>query len=175
VRHSAAWVEQAMSDLQAAQRLYDRENARTFCQAISKYQQAVEKAVKGVVAALQHGGVFTGGPGNRHPANPLISAILRLPRSDENRELMKRLERIFSETRRHQIEMMDNLVPVYPDPGQPHLRNHEYPFQDDVGDWLPPCDEAAFAKGEIKRFAATAVPVCRSLGEIVSGLERIYP
>ncbi|MGD0771034.1 MAG: HEPN domain-containing protein [Tepidisphaeraceae bacterium] len=173
-----AWIEQAMSDLRAAHRLENRNDPRTFCQAISKYQQAVEKAVKGVAAVLQHGGVFSSGPGNRHAVNPLILALLNVPRSDENRELIKKMDQLFLPHRQRDIADLDALAPVYPDPGKLHARNHEYPFQDSSGAWHPPCEpnhRDAFKIGEVKRFSVTANRVCAILQEIVLALELIYP
>lgn len=174
MRHSTAWMRQAESDLQAGIKLDIPNKPSTFCHALSKYQQAVEKAVKAVASVLQHGGVFSTGPGNKHPVAPLFSAILKIPRSDDNRDLMQKLDLVFSGSRRKELSALDALAPVYPAPGTLHARNHEYPFQNQSGDWCPPCDDTVFTKGEMKRFRAVANQVLK-LGKIVKALELIYP
>jgi HEPN domain-containing protein len=175
MRRSSAWVQQALSDFKTAEFLDNRNDPRTFCQAIAKYQQAVEKAVKGLAVVLRDGNVLKAGPSRHHPVEPLINVILRSPRSNQNRDFMRRIDQIFSEPRVNDIQAMDALAPVYPDPGNPHARNHEYPFQDAALNWQPPCAADAFTIGEIKRFHNTAFVVCNNLEEIVTALEIIYP
>ncbi|HEX4053279.1 MAG TPA: HEPN domain-containing protein [Tepidisphaeraceae bacterium] len=175
MRHSTAWIQQAESDLKAGKKVDNPQDPPTFCQAISKYHQALEKAVKAVASVLQHGSVFPGGPGKKHPVAPLLSAILKIPRSDDNRDLMRKLDRVFSPSLRQELKELDALAPVYPAPSTPHARNHEYPFQNSIDDWQPPCAEDAFASGEMKRFRATAENIYSALRKTVDGLERVYP
>jgi HEPN domain-containing protein len=52
-----AWMQQAESDFRTAQRVDNEDDARTRCQAISKYQQCVEKSVKGVLDKLHEAGL----------------------------------------------------------------------------------------------------------------------
>jgi HEPN domain-containing protein len=80
VRHSTAFIQQAISDLEAGQSLFNLQRPDRFCQAISKYQQAVEKAIKGLAAVLHHGGIIKDGPGRGHPVDNMVSAILKAPR-----------------------------------------------------------------------------------------------
>ena len=53
------WLSQAHSDLAASGRVLIPTDGRTYCQAISKYQQAVEKTVKALGAALHSNGIMT--------------------------------------------------------------------------------------------------------------------
>ena len=52
-----AWMRQAESDFRAAQRVDVPADPRTRCQAISKYQQCVEKSVKAVLDKLHAAGL----------------------------------------------------------------------------------------------------------------------
>lgn len=88
---------------------------------------------------------------------------------------MSQLDRIFSWSRRRDIQLLGSLAPVYPKTGELRSRNHEYPFEIAADDWSPPCADDAFKKGEIKRFHITVDRVCGKLSEIVVALERIYP
>jgi hypothetical protein len=174
VRLSAAWIRQAESDLQAGKKLDIPDRPSTFCQALSKYQQAVEKSVKGLASVLYDGGVLSAGLNRKHAVAPLFSAILKIPRSEDNRDYMEKLERVFAGFRQQYLKELDDLAPVYPAPGELHAKNHEYPFQDASGDWHPPCADTAFTSGEMKRFRVVANRVL-SLGKIVKALELIYP
>ena len=77
MRHSTAFIEQAISDLKAGHTLYSPQHPESFCQATSKYQQAVEKAVKGLASVMHDGGAIKEGPGRSHPVDNMISAILK--------------------------------------------------------------------------------------------------
>jgi hypothetical protein len=57
MRQSKAWIVQAESDLIAAQRVHKESEIGTYCQAIAKYQQCVEKSVKAMVAAINELGI----------------------------------------------------------------------------------------------------------------------
>jgi hypothetical protein len=55
-------MQQAESDFRAAQRVDNSADPRTRCQAISKYQQSVEKSVKGILDKLYDAGQKKGSP-----------------------------------------------------------------------------------------------------------------
>ncbi len=174
MRLSAAWIRQAESDLQAGKKLDIPDRPSTFCQALSKYQQAVEKSVKGLASVLHEGGVLSAGLSKKHAVASLFSAILKIPRSEDNRDYMEKLERVFAGSRQQYLKELDDLAPIYPAPGKLHAKNHEYPFQDASGDWHSPCDDNAFTSGEMKRFRVIANQIS-NLGKIVKALELIYP
>jgi HEPN domain-containing protein len=48
-----AWLRQAQSDRESAERVLDLGDEPTFCHGIAKFQQAVEKSIKALVAALR--------------------------------------------------------------------------------------------------------------------------
>ena len=60
------WLIQVDSDLLAAHRVWDRSDERTFCQAAAKYQQATEKSVKAVFAAMKETGIVLPSLGYEH-------------------------------------------------------------------------------------------------------------
>jgi len=52
MKQSSAWIVQVESDFAVAEILFQKTDATTYCQAIAKYQQTVEKSVKAMVAAV---------------------------------------------------------------------------------------------------------------------------
>src|ERR1051326_8738452 len=73
------WLAQAQSDLECAERVFNVQNGSTYCHAIAKCQQTVEKSVKGVVAALYDAGILQSGPSYSHGLEGEIDALKRLP------------------------------------------------------------------------------------------------
>ena len=61
-----AWMQQAESDFRTAERVDNVADARTRCQAISKYQQCVEKSIKGVLDKLFAEGLIAQGSDRGH-------------------------------------------------------------------------------------------------------------
>ena len=74
------WLSQAHSDLAASGRVLIPNDSSTYCQAISKYQQAVEKTVKALGEALDSTGIMTL-PSKyyyRHDVSEMAKAMLPL-------------------------------------------------------------------------------------------------
>ncbi len=147
-----AWMRQAESDYRAALRVDNPSDPRTRCQAISKYQQCVEKAVKAVLDKLFMAGLIRNGSDRSHKVARYVSVLTRFPTTRDNKDLVKQMQRMFTATVVEQIKVLDSLVPEYPADGSMASRNHEYPFQDATGDWHAPCDHDAFTAGEIRRI-----------------------
>ena len=135
-----AWMQQAESDLRTAERVDNQVDGRTRCQAISKYQQCVEKSIKGILDKLFAAGLIAQGSDRAHHVARYGAVLARFPATPDNRTLLNQLRRLFSQPVLEQIHFLDQLVPAYPDPGKYASRNHEYPFQDAQGDWHAPSE-----------------------------------
>jgi HEPN domain-containing protein len=170
-----AWMRQAESDYRTAQRVDNQSDPRTWCQAISKYQQCVEKSVKAVLDKLYAAGLIRNGSDRSHKVARYVSVLTRFPATEDNRDLVKQMRRLFTTVVVEQIRLLDSLVPEYPATGAFASRNHEYPFQDATGDWHGPCDGDAFTAGEIKRIRHCAAVLVHGLRRILNALERVYP
>jgi HEPN domain-containing protein len=162
-----AWMQQAESDFRAAQRVDIDADARTRCQAISKYQQCVEKSVKSVLDKLRDAGVTNAHSDRGHHVARYAAVFRNIPRTTQAGDLLNQLARLFSDSVVEQIDLLDSFVPQYPQAGALAARNHEYPFQQTAADWRAPSDEDAFTAAEIKRIRHTA-------GSLILGLRRIF-
>jgi hypothetical protein len=170
-----AWMQQAESDLRAAKRLDNHAAASTRCQAISKYQQCVEKSIKAVLDRLFAARLVGQGSDRLHRVSRYATVLGRFPATPDNRALLNQLNRLFTENVVDQINLLDSLVPAYPAPGAAAARNHEYPFQDVAGDWHAPSDEDAFTVGEMKRIRNCAGLLVPRLRKILEALDLLYP
>jgi HEPN domain-containing protein len=170
-----AWMRQAESDYRAAQRLDNKADPRTRCQAIAKYQQCVEKSVKAVLDKLHAAGLNTGGSDRSHKVARYASVLTRFPTTKDSKDLVTQMQRLFTTTVVAQLRVLDSLVPEYPAAGTLAKRNHEYPFQDAAGHWQAPCDGGAFTATEIKRIRHCAAVLVRGLRRILDSLERVCP
>lgn len=170
-----AWMREAESDYRTAQRVDNPSDPRTRCQAISKYQQCVEKSVKAVLDKLHGAHLIRNGSDRSHKVARYASVLTRFPTTKDSRDLLMQMQRLFSADIVEQIRLSDSLVPEYPAPGALAARNHEYPFQDPSGEWHAPCDAGAFTVGEIKRIRRCAAVLVRGLRRILDSLDRVYP
>lgn len=170
-----AWMRQAESDFRTAQRIDNNQDARTRCQAISKYQQCVEKSVKGVLDKLHAAGLIRSGSDRRHGVARYAAVLGGFPATKDNRDLLNRLRRLFTVRIVEQIALLDSLVPEYPAPDGLARRNHEYPFQDSKGDWRAPFEEDAFTASEIKQIRHCAGMLVINLRRILDALDLLYP
>ena len=112
-----AWMKQAESDFRTAERVDNQGDARTRCQAISKYQQCVEKSIKSVLDKLFAAGVIAQGSDRRHQVARYAAVLSGFPATRDNRALLNQLRRLFTERVLDQISFLDSLVPAYPAPG----------------------------------------------------------
>src|SRR2546423_97184 len=117
-----ALLRQVASDLAAADRVYDAASAGTYCQVIAKFQQAVEKSIKALVAALAYRGHLSMGTGYSHNPEKLMSALVHLPGSKKDKgvqTIQQHVDHALSPYRWGEIRALCSLVPTRPDPGQP--------------------------------------------------------
>src|SRR6266516_3794837 len=112
-----AWMQQAESDFRAAQRVDNNADARTRCQAIAKYQQCVEKSVKGVLDKLHAAGITNAHSDSRHHVARYAAVFTNVPRTGQTSDLLSQLARLFTDTAVEQINLLDSLVPEYPAAG----------------------------------------------------------
>lgn len=170
-----ALLRQAESDLAAADRMYDSAGAGTYCQAVAKYQQATEKAIKALVAALRFHGVNLPGTRLWHDPSEAMSGIARWVNPSTARrqnDIYRRISTVFSSHRRAEIRTVCGLAPTRPDRGESFARNTEYPYQDVDGRWRAPADEGTFAREEVEGFRRLAAYLADQLSEIISALRR---
>jgi predicted transcriptional regulator len=171
-----AWMQQAESGYRAALRLDNPPDARTRCQAISKYQQCVEKSVKAVLDKLYSAGLIRSGSDRSHKVSRYASVLTSIPATTrDSRDLFQQMQRIFTSSVVEQIRILDSLVPEYPVTGALARRNHEYPFQDPTGNWHAPSELNAFTLGELKRIRNCAGALIQSLRRILDALDRLFP
>jgi HEPN domain-containing protein len=166
VDESYAWLQQAISDRAAAERLSGDKNGAEWCHAIAKYQQTVEKAIKAIVAALH---ISTG---YQHDVGHFVDVLIRLPRKAGNRDIANNLSRWLDTNTRTAIRSLDTLAPKRPAPGQPHRRNTEYPFRDPQDRWTYPAARAVFSSAEIEQFRNLSHRIARVAEQVISAIRR---
>jgi hypothetical protein len=167
VDEATAWLSQAHSDRQAAERFAEDTGAWGRCHAIAKYQQTVEKAIKAIVAALHQARILGGGVRTRHDVDRYMGALVRLPRSAENKRLQSLLHGLLDQSTWAGIRALDGLAPQLPP-----RRNTEYPFQDANGRWTYPAADGVFTSEEVGQFRLLAHRLLEGIGRITSALRR---
>ena len=160
------WLAQAKSDLACAERcLISWRYAATFCHAIAKYQQAVEKSIKGLVVALK-----LIEPTRDHEALKEIRALQafsRNPQGAANRNFVRSVGRLFAARNRNQIHSLVQLSPKFPEANELARRNTEYPFQDADSAWKIPADSEVFSPQELNEFRQIANRMVKAADEII--------
>jgi len=161
------WWEQAESDRRAARRVLNVDDPRTFCHAVAKQQQAVEKAVKALASALRDAGMASVRIKFTHGVDKLINVLKRLHRPNSvNSTVQGRLDRLLTPHWESEISAIMELAPHRPLEDQPVPRNTEYPYQNQDGSWRAPASAGSFADADVRRFQALA-------DHIVTGAERL--
>jgi len=168
------WISQANSDWRAADLVYDETDHRTYCQAISKYQQTVEKSIKAVAAALQGAGVKSVRREYYydHNLDDLISALRRSPYPRKAQHVQARICEVLSDYYYLEINALSSLAPRKPQRGALHARNTEYPYESAQGVWTAPALLGEFNKHEVLRFYRLAERIYERTREIVSAIDR---
>ncbi|PIZ34804.1 MAG: hypothetical protein COY42_27920 [Armatimonadetes bacterium CG_4_10_14_0_8_um_filter_66_14] len=168
------WISQADSDWVASGRVYDPNDHRTYCQAIAKSQQVVEKCVKAMAAAVEEAGVasFHLPHFYLHSVRQLMSVLLRLPRS-RGRSIQDQIGRVLNEWRRTEIQTLSDLAPHRPPHGGLHARNTEYPYERSAGDWTAPALLDAFSQQDVDRFKQLAEAVFGDAKKVVWAVSRL--
>jgi hypothetical protein len=179
MNESAAWRAQAAADRGAAERerAFAAEGSEppSWCHAVAKYQQAVEKSIKSIVAALRECGVRGIPPiGYDHQVQNHLRLLRRLPGGGAGRSIQSKLKEFLDAQTRNSIRTLENLAPRRPALGDPHLRNPEYPFNVAGGRWTFPAAPDAFSVAEVKEFQKLMGRVFYYATNIVRALRR-YP
>lgn len=170
------WLKQAESDLMAAERLAGG-GEKLYCQTVSKCQQAVEKAVKGIASDLEARGIpLIGLPataGSKHSALTFTEAFRRIAPSSQNHEVKAHISGLLNERGvMSGICDLDALVPAFPKGGALHPRNTEYPYQQNNGTWRAPAEHGSFGPQEVERFRGIAEIVVGRTSRIISAIAR---
>lgn len=170
---SQAWLQQIFSDFAAARNVRNDLDATTYCQAVSKYQQVVEKSVKAMVAAIHEQGIqFTLITPAHYPVDE-INALNGLRRAIDPASV-EQISRIFTDKRRIQVRDLCGLAPQYPRDNTTFRRNTEYPYNEGlpVGDWTAPASVGNFTLDEVKRYYDLAWVIHRQVGRFVDTVRR---
>lgn len=165
------WLEQAKSDKEVGDFLLEA-NSFSHCHTVAKYQQAVEKAIKSMVAALNEAGIVGNDPTFRHEVDTELNVLIHLPRATQNQDVQNTIHGILNAYRREEIRALGALSPQRPTSGQRARRNTEYPFQTESGDWTTPATGGAFNIGDARRFEDTATRVCLGASQILAAIVR---
>jgi len=170
------WLRQAYSDLFMSVSTGTPAAPVHNCQRVGKQQQAVEKAVKAVLAALRQRGMIRTCTPRGHTIHVeishILSAIGRLPSSRKTNDLVQLVQNLFYAQNVGHINDLCSLAPKWPAQGNLFPRNTEYPFQQATAAWLAPCDPEVFTQPELNRFDHLAKAVVAGAGKIVSVSER---
>ena len=167
------WCKQADSDRDAACRTLDRRCPKTYCQALAKYQQTVEKSICALVAALTEKGIAHIKMKYDHNVERYFSALVRRPRPSSSPGIQSRINGLLNEFHRGEIRAITALAPKRPAPGQLHRRNTEYPFQLDETTWAAPAEEGSFDfERDVERFRKLASRIHDGVSDLVSAIYR---
>ncbi len=166
------WISQADSDWWAAGRVFDPLQERSYCQAISKYQQTIEKSIKAIAAALRDRLILSVPIGYKHDVVRIVSALRRPARAADKSDIQHHINRFLNKHLIAEIKVIDSFAPRRPPPGALHAKNTEYPFEGIAGDWTTPALNAVFTIHDVNRFRQLANRVHINAKEIVSALRR---
>jgi hypothetical protein len=174
VDESHAWLQQALADREAAEREQAAAKAasnKVWCHAVAKYQQAVEKAAKAMVAGLAKAKIINARIGYKHEVEKWVKVLVRLPARPGSTSIQRHLNRLFDSATRNELRSLESLIPKASPDGRPR-RNTEYPFHDAAGNWTYPAARAVFSVDEIERFRALSYRIADVASRILATLRR---
>lgn len=173
MKQSQSWVFQAKSDLAAAQAVYREADSSTYCQAIAKYQQTVEKSVKGMIAALQELGLSGFQFGGGHSLDPEMKHLDTLRRKPDLAASSAGIINQIVAGHGADITQLCALAPSMRSTAHGFPRNTEYPFNDSsVEGWTAPSVDGVYTREEVSKAHRTAWRVHHSVARLVSSLRR---
>ena len=170
MKQSEAWLRQARSDYDAAQRVIVKQNSTTYCHAVAKYQQCVEKSIKAMVAAVNELGVEFFTITASHAPDKEIRMLQNLKRAIDNTSV-NQIARVFSEKRLLLIDEISRLAPRYPRVGEVFTRNTEYPYTLPSGEWMAPAAPNAFTEEEVNRYQSLAREIYQNVSRFVGAVK----
>jgi len=169
MKQSEAWLTQAKSDHDAVQRVLVKQEPATYCQAIAKCQQAVEKSIKAMVAAVNELGVEFFTITASHSLTEEIKALQTLRRAIDNTSV-DRLTRVFTQKRLRLIQEISALAPRFPRGEEAFVRNTEYPYALASGGWTAPAAKDGFTEDEVNRYQSLARELYQNVSRFVSAV-----
>ena len=169
---SRAWIKQAIADRDCIESMLDPSNDQSYCHVLAKAQQATEKSVKALVAALREEGIVGHDIGRAHQVERLASSLVRWPGRRTGSEVQNQLFGLLDGETRGAIREIDSLVPAWPQPGERFGRNTEYPFHNRSGDWTYPAASGAFRRDEVDRFRGLAYRLTIGVARLMSVIKR---
>ncbi len=157
MKQSEAWIVQVKSDFAAGEVMFDENSSESYCQAIGKYQQTVEKSVKAMIAAVNDLGSNLAITRSHLPTDE-ITALLGIKSKIDNAST----DYLAATFNRHKLEIEElcRLAPKWPSDGVTFARNTEYPFLI-ASEYVAPASPDAFTLQEVKNARSTAWVVHR--------------
>lgn len=172
-------MKQAESDFACATYLQALSDSTMYCHIVAKFQQAVEKSIKSLVAVLAEANIIDLKIKFNHDLEGYMRALHKFSNShkhrERNRALEDRIQALFSDFHRQEIEALTRFAPKQPAPGARFGRNTEYPFQNADGNWTVPSQEGVFRAEEIERFQRIAIRILDGVQRIITTLDRGVP
>jgi len=162
-----AWLKQIESDFAAAAAVFNQEDASTYCQTISKYQQVVEKSINVIDAVLREQGVLLGRVKAEHYPLKMINRLVNLSQRQHS-DLAANMSRIFRGRWYADIYDICRLAPKLPPPGARYQQNTEYPYQNDDMTWTAPAEAGSFKLDQVQRFGNVARSLRREAQLVVT-------
>lgn len=163
---------QAAADYYVGTRVFDQADGSSFCHAIAKFQQAVEKSIKALICSLSAAGVISVQVGYAHGVERFLATLVRLRRSQEEKSVQAALRKLLDANVRYDIRAIDRLAPRRPAPGTLPSRNTEYPYCAQPNAWRFPAQADAFDAEEAVRYRKLAFRLTDGCARIVSAVER---
>jgi hypothetical protein len=159
-------LRQAESDVRCGNAVFTKTDDSTYCHALAKYQQAVEKGVKSLLHAAADAGLTATRPRRRHEVSHEVSALIHLANRRGADDLATKIHGSLGQDTRGEITALCGFAP-----GPDDTRNTEYPYPDDDGSWRSPCDPGSFVIDEVERFRRFAERFLQNARLIVSAAE----
>ncbi len=174
MKQSEAWLLQATSDFAAAKAVFDKADASTYCQSIAKYQQTVEKSVKGMIVALSEQGISSIPISHNHELTHEINSLNSLRRTGlkfYDKNLVDKISATLNKGKA-QVKWLSDLAPMGPK-DKTYFKNTEYPFSDASPDgWAAPASSGSFSVTDVTMAYNLAQKLHKKANDIIVSLRR---
>jgi hypothetical protein len=143
------------------------------CQAVAKYQQAVEKSIKAAVAGLRDAKIAPRGPSFDHELGPDFETLEVLPSRPRAKNVAYRVSQLVSPQMQSDMGRVLVLSPKRPDRSRGEIArlNTEYPYERAAGDWHAPAEPDSFSQGVVEEYARIAGRTTEKCKRILDILE----
>jgi HEPN domain-containing protein len=174
MKQSEAWLLQAASDFAAAAAVFDKADASTYCQSIAKYQQTVEKSVKGMIAALNEQEICSLPISHNHELTHEIKSLNSLRRTGlkfYDKNLVDKINATLNK-RKTQVEWLSDFAPTGPK-NRTYSKNTEYPFNAASPDsWAAPAGVGSFSVADVTTAYNLAQKLHKQANDVITSLLR---